>query len=169
MFDAAAPDFSDPIGMLQACHGRIQAQCELLRRMSDYQGRHGVDQELTSAAQRVLRYFDIAAPQHHADEEQQLFPALAGNAELQSLIQRLTAEHAEHDRLWQVLRLDLQRIMGGRPSRQLHEHSEPFIQASLAHVSIENRRILPHARASLDAQTLRKIGEAMAQRRQNAL
>ena len=162
----AAPDFSDPIGLLEACHQRIERQCELLRNLCAYQDTHGVDPELIGATQGVLRYFDIAAPQHHADEEQDLFPALAGVAELQPLIRRLTLEHAQHEALWNTLRRDLQQISGGTACQVLREHSEPFIRAQQAHVAIENECILPRARLELHAQQLAQIGNAMARRRQ---
>jgi hemerythrin-like domain-containing protein len=165
MLDQAAPDFSDPIGLLQACHGRIQKQCQLLRKMCAYQERHGVDDELISDARGVLRYFDIAAPLHHADEERDLFPALAGIAELQPLMQQLTREHKEHDALWHTLRRDLEEIAGGSPCGRLREHSEPFIRAQLAHIAIENESLLPRAREVLDAGSLAQIGDAMARRR----
>ena len=31
----AAPDFSDPLGLLAACHERMLANCALLQRMLD--------------------------------------------------------------------------------------------------------------------------------------
>jgi hemerythrin-like domain-containing protein len=166
MFDQAAPDFSDPIGLLQACHQRIARQCELLLKMCAYQDRLGVDAEMIAAARGVMRYFDIAAPQHHADEEQDLFPALASVVELQPLLRQLTGEHAQHAALWNHVRHDLEQLSGGTPCRGLREHSEPFIQAQQAHIAIENARILPCARELLHARQLAQIGDAMARRRQ---
>ena len=168
MLEQAAPDFSDPIGLLETCHRRIQDKAGVLRKMCAYQERHGVDRELISAAQGLMRYFDIAAPQHHADEEQDLFPALASLAELQPLLRRLASEHAQHDALWHTLRRDLEQIRGGTPCRQLREHSEPFIRTHLTHIAIENERILPCARELLHAQVLMQIGDSMARRRQQA-
>jgi hemerythrin-like domain-containing protein len=134
--------------------------------MCDYQERQGVDAEMIAAAQGLMRYFDIAAPQHHADEEQDLFPALASVAELQPLIRQLTREHADNDALWTILRRDLEQISGGTPCRGLREHSEPFIRAQQAHVATENEKILPCAREILPAPLLAQIGDAMARRRQ---
>jgi len=163
----SAPDFSDPIGLLAACHGRITDNCELLQRMCDHQDGHGADHELIAASKRVLRYFDDAAPLHHADEEQDLFPALAGEADLQSLMARLQTEHAEHDAMWQSLREDLSRIAAGHASASLTTHAVPFVRATLEHVVLENQHILPRAREVLDAETLLDIGNAMAKRRRS--
>lgn len=162
----AAPDFSDPLGLIEACHGRIAAQCELLQKMVVHQNRHGADDELAAAARRVLRYFDMAAPLHHQDEEQDLFPALAGIADLQALIQHLAEEHQQHNALWQALREDLLKILEGRASDQLAAHSEPFIAAYLEHARIENEQILPRARKVLDVATLATLGKNMQRRRQ---
>jgi hemerythrin-like domain-containing protein len=161
----AAPDFSDPIGLLEACHGRIEQNCALLQRMCDHQDTQGADADLAAAAQTVMRYFDIAAPLHHADEEQDLFPALAGEADLQQLIRRLQTEHAEHEMLWQTLRTDLERLVGGHAAETLRAHAQPFIAAYRQHADIENQQILTRARQVLGGTTLARIGEAMAQRR----
>jgi len=161
-----APDFSDPIGLLEACHSRIAENCELLQRMCDHQDAHGADDELITAAHRVMRYFDLAAPLHHADEEQDLFPALAGGADLAPLITRLQAEHDEHEALWQGLRKELMIIVAGRRSTLLRQRVEPFTKAYLEHAEIENRQILPQARQILDSNTLARIGASMARRRQ---
>jgi len=166
MLGNAAPDFSDPVGLIEACHGRIATQCELLRKMIAYQQEHGADAEMADAAKRVLRYFDVAAPLHHADEEQDLFPALQDIPELQPLIQRLQDEHAEHHALWLTLREDLLRIADGDTAEQLESNSEPFIHAYLQHAEIENTQILPRAREVLESETLARIGKAMQQRRQ---
>jgi len=162
-----APDFSDPIGLLEACHGRIAQHCELLQRMCEHQDTHGADPELADAAGKVLRYFDIAAPHHHADEERDLFPALAGETDLAELIAQLQAEHEQHDRLWQTLRQDLHKVTNGQVAPALRQHTNPFVEAYLQHAEIENQHILPRARSVLDTETLAAIGTAMATRRQN--
>lgn len=160
-----APDFSDPIGLLEACHGRIAENCQLLQRMCDHQDRHGADRELIAAAQKVMRYFDLAAPLHHADEEQDLFPALAEEDHLAQLIARLQAEHAELETLWQGLREELAVVVTGRRSTQLRQRVATFVTAYLKHADIENRQILPRARELVDADTLARIGASMENRR----
>jgi hemerythrin-like domain-containing protein len=161
----AAPDFSDPIGLLEACHGRIEQHCSLLRRMCDHLDAHGADADIAAAASSVLRYFDIAAPLHHADEEQDLFPALGREAELHRLLTRLKAEHTQHAALWQALRPELLELVEGQVPGRLRERVEPFISANLGHLAIENEQVLPRARETLKSTELAQIGEAMAQRR----
>jgi hypothetical protein len=56
---------------------------------------HGHDAASRSAACDVLRYFDLAAPHHHLDEERHVLPPLL-------------AEHRRMEALWAVLRVPLQ-------------------------------------------------------------
>jgi hypothetical protein len=75
--DAAAPGFDDPLGMLCACHGRIARQLATLDRLQRHLPEHGCDVDARAAARGILRYFDTAALNHHADEEASVFPRLA--------------------------------------------------------------------------------------------
>ena len=60
--------------MLAACHLRIEQQCSTLRRLVPHLLAHGADSQARQAAASVLRYFQTAAIDHHADEEEDLFP-----------------------------------------------------------------------------------------------
>jgi len=65
-----------PLEMLSACHLRIERQCATLRRLVPHLAAHGATEDARTAAANVMRYFDSSALQHHADEEEDLFPAL---------------------------------------------------------------------------------------------
>ncbi|MCB1958559.1 MAG: hemerythrin domain-containing protein, partial [Rhodocyclaceae bacterium] len=67
--------FDQPFELLSACHDRVQRSLDLLRRLQDHLAIHGADGQAQDAARDVLRYFDIAAPLHHDDEERHIFPA----------------------------------------------------------------------------------------------
>ena len=73
---APTAGFEVPLEMLSACHHRIERQCATLRRLVDHLATHGPDQQARDAAAGVMRYFDTAGRDHHADEEEDLFPAL---------------------------------------------------------------------------------------------
>lgn len=60
--------------MLEACHERVQRTLGLLGRLREHVRKQGVDNDARQAARDVLRYFDIAAPLHHQDEELHVFP-----------------------------------------------------------------------------------------------
>ena len=73
----AAPGFDDPLGMLVACHRRIERELATLARLQRHLPEHGCDDDARAAARAILKYFDGAAPNHHADEEDERVPALA--------------------------------------------------------------------------------------------
>lgn len=161
-----APDFSDPLGMLAACHGRMLGFCDLLERLPAWVADHGIDAEALAGARRVLRYFDGAAPLHHADEEHDLFPMLAGDPAAARLIARLNDEHRQLEGLWQRLAAELRGLSGERGSpATLRAAVTPFCAAYRAHIERENAELLPRARALLTAPALERLGERMAARR----
>ncbi|HKR41499.1 MAG TPA: hemerythrin domain-containing protein [Paraburkholderia sp.] len=72
----SAPSFDETIEMLKACHERIAAQCATFGKLVAHLPLHGPDMQAQQAARNVMRYFDVAGPHHHADEQQDLFPML---------------------------------------------------------------------------------------------
>lgn len=160
-----APDFSDPLGLLAACHDRMAANCALLQRMLEWLPAHGVDDEIRAGATKVLRYFNTAARHHHADEEQDLFPVLVQSVRLAPLIERLQAEHAALEAAWEVLAVQLQALLDGRDAPALAARVNAFVTAYGAHIATENTEVLPAARALLSAAQIAALGRAMAQRR----
>src|SRR5512142_197066 len=93
------PSFDDPLAMLYACHDRIEAHCATLEKLVEYLPLHGCNSAARQAAANILRYFDTAGPNHHADEERDLFPLLRASShgpealELAALLESLMAEH----------------------------------------------------------------------------
>ena len=72
----SAPGFDRPIAVLKHCHDRIRKQLATLEKLLAHLPRHGADEQARQAAAAVMKYFDQAAPLHHADEEQNLLPML---------------------------------------------------------------------------------------------
>lgn len=165
LFGEPAPDFSDPLGLLAACHQRMLNHCELLERMRERLPQQGVDADMREAAGRVHRYFSQAAAQHHADEEQDLFPLLHHVTDLADTLAALTEEHGELDRCWQALAPSLSALEQGRPPGDWEGPLERFVALYRDHVEREDRAVLPAARAHLNAGQLARMGRAMAQRR----
>ena len=174
----ALPGFSSPsastevpLEMLSACHGRVERQCQTLQRLAAHLLSHGCDEQAQQAAQAVLRYFDTAAQDHHADEEQDLFPALleavAGSDAvcLQDLIQTLLAEHRRIAGLWHELRLELAAVARDQATTLAADRVESFVSAYRAHIEREETELLPVASRLLDNAALDRIGRAMRLRR----
>ena len=68
--------FEAPFEMLEACHERVQRMLDLLTRLRNHVAKNGCDVQANDAAVDVMRYFDLAAPLHHQDEELHVFPAV---------------------------------------------------------------------------------------------
>lgn len=156
---APAAGFDVPLAMVEACHERIERTLRLLERLAAHLRTHGVDAAARDAARDVLRYFDIAAPLHHEDEERHLLPALRARGE-GALAQRVLDEHRQLGAAWARLRPDLQAL----------EHLDDaacvdFVVRYRAHLALEDSRLLPGAATWFDAEAQRAIGEEMAVRR----
>jgi hemerythrin-like domain-containing protein len=170
-FSAPAAGFEAPLEMLAACHGRIEQHCATLRRLAAHLEAHGADARARSAAAAVLRYFDTAAPVHHADEEQDLFPALiesmAGSDAvcLKELTARLTAQHRELDAAWEHLRGGLAAVAAGTGNRLPADAVESFVQLNEQHLALEDGELLPMAARLISDSELQRIGRAMRERR----
>ena len=98
--------FEQPFAMLDACHERVRRSLDLLRRLVEHLQTVGHDADARSAAHDVWRYFEIAAPAHHADEERHVLPRLraTGDLWLTDVARRLQADHDALNGVWQQLR-----------------------------------------------------------------
>ncbi len=108
--------FDQPFEMLDACHDRVRRSLDLLRRLRDYLHSHGCDDSARQAARDVLRYFDIAAPLHHEDEELHVFPPLLAqehDAPLVTLVRQLQRDHLHMAERWAAARGALQAMADG--------------------------------------------------------
>ena len=160
-----------PLEMIAACHQRVERQCATLRRLVAHLARHGADEEARTAAAGVIRYFDTAARDHHADEEADLFPALiealAGSDPVcvRALVSGLTDEHRALERRWAVLRAELARVGDGDARALQAPAVDAFVDAYARHIAREDDELLPMAVRLLADAELDRIGRAMRARR----
>src|SRR5512138_3356128 len=165
------PGLEAPLEMLDACHDRIRRQCSTLLRLRTHVAASGVDEAARAAARGVMRYFDTAAKDHHADEEVDLFPALlesmAGSDPvcIRELIDRLTNEHRELDRLWRGVRTWLVAVEAGRQPASAPGEIDAFVGMYEQHAKLEEEELLPMAARLLGTEDLDRIGRAMRLRR----
>lgn len=158
-----APGFDDPLGLLAACHLRIESQCRALLRIEAHVRSRGWDGEAEAAAGRVHRYFTEAGHWHHEDEEEDLVPLLnrKGDATLRATVAELMAAHRDLEEAYQPLARGL---VG--PSGTLEELPvEPFVSLMRDHIAAEDAWILPQARVLLTPPEIAQLGAAMARRR----
>ena len=109
---APAAGFEAPFDMLATCHDRVRRMLALQAKLQQHLLDKGCDDAARQAARDVMRYFDIAAPLHHQDEELHVFPPLlAGtDAALRTLVQRLQQDHRQMEVAWIAARRALQAV-----------------------------------------------------------
>ncbi|AXF23953.1 hemerythrin [Burkholderia pyrrocinia] len=166
----SAPSFDEPIEMLRACHERIAAQCATLKKLAAHLPVHGTDTQAQQAAGNILRYFDVAGPHHHADEEQDLFPMLIEvdrrhGSSVTKRIAFLLDEHQSLEAGWGRLRPVLADIAQGKARLLERVWVDDFADAYRGHIALEESEVLPFAEASLDRRQMAKLSAAMVARR----
>jgi len=162
----AAPGFDDPLGMLRACHRRIERQLATLTRLLRHLPEHHADADARAAAAAIMRYFDTAAINHHADEEQSVFPRLVTAApDVRDLARSLEREHVTLAARWARLRPLLSAIVARGGAYLPVKDVDLFCAAYAAHIAREEGELLPRAAEALAASDLAAIGAEMAARR----
>lgn len=170
-FGGPSASVEAPLEMLAACHMRILRQCDTLERLISHLQTNGVDQQARQAASNIMRYFNTAAIDHHADEEQDLFPAMlesVGGSDavcIKDLIYTLENQHAHLERLWIKIKPNLNEISNGIDSDVCNETIRTFVNSYRTHIKLENEELLPLANRILDISLLNRIGESMRVRR----
>jgi hemerythrin-like domain-containing protein len=165
--EPGAPSFDDPLGMLRACHGRIQRQLDTLQRLAAHLPEHGADRDAQSAARAILRYFDNAAPNHHADEEGSVFPRLlARSPAARDMVATLEQDHhGPFDANWRRLRPLLAAIASGQRDVLPPDLVRDVRAAYDEHIALENDQLIPLCAEVLTPAELAEIGGEMARRR----
>ena len=109
-FTSPAVGLDQPLEILEACHERVKNHCQILQRLSAHLKVAGIDDQAILASKNLLRYFEIAAKNHHEDEENNLFPMLlesmAGSDAIciNEIINILKEEHILLEKIWQSIK-----------------------------------------------------------------
>jgi pyridoxamine 5'-phosphate oxidase len=166
-----APGFDQPIAVLKHCHDRIRKQLATMHKLTEHLARHGADEQAQQAAQAVLKYFDKAAPMHHADEEENLVPMLQSVAQgedaatLAELVPGILQDHDEMDAMWQDLHEELSAIADASAAALTESTVRRFAERYTAHMEREENFIAPMAKRLFSAAQMAQLGEAMQVRR----
>jgi hemerythrin-like domain-containing protein len=164
--------YSHPLTLLKSCHEKILHFSSALVKLSKVLQQEGWNQKNKDSADQIRRYFNIAAPEHHKDEELHLFPAIiALDPSLQdpeikaqlNLINQMVQEHVETDTLWE--KLDSMLESRSNTFDELTEMGIKFAVELARHAEIENIEIFAFAEQHIDEATLEQMGKAIAKRR----
>lgn len=160
---APAVGFDQPFELLQACHDRVHRTLGLLLRLGEHLQVVGPDQQARDAAADVMRYFDVAAPHHHQDEERHVLPRLR-SAGLSEVADRLEADHQEMHLAWLDLRTGLEALhrLGESPDTGTWKS---FVSTYQTHIELEEEVAYPTFGRRLSADELTAMGTEMAARR----
>lgn len=172
LFRSPAASYDDPLEMWQECHERVRRMCALLQRVQTHVATHGADAQARDGATSVLRYFNEAAPRHHADEEENLFPRLlqrvAGRAEITDVVRTIEQLQQEHDVLesdWAQLKQSLEQITQGQAAALEPTLVERYATGYTRHLKLEETVLAPALKSALNDADWSEIGAAMAARR----
>ncbi len=162
-----------PFEMLVACHERVQRSLDLMVRLQKHLIDQGQDADARQAARDVMRYFDMAAPLHHQDEELHVFPPLlAGpDASVHALVKKLLQDHLQMESAWAQARPVLLLVADGPASgwtpltpgqtAALNRFAALYAQ----HIQDEEGVVYPAAQSTLSQAALQTMSADMMQRR----
>ncbi|WP_372661726.1 hemerythrin domain-containing protein [Hydrogenophaga sp.] len=172
-YHAPGAGFEAPFEMLAACHERVERMLTLIVKLQQHLQQKGFDDSAAQAARDVMRYFDLAAPLHHEDEERHVFPALmAGpDASIKALVLRLIQDHRQMGVAWVGAKAVLQVVADASPAswRPLTAWQSAALNGFAGlyrqHLDDEDQLVYPAAQVQLTETALAAMGEDMMQRR----
>jgi hemerythrin-like domain-containing protein len=171
-FQSPAVGYDEPFEMLIVCHERVQRMLDLLDRARMHALTKGCDANLNSAFTDVMRYFDLAAPQHHLDEELHVFPIVLakGNQSQKELVAVLIQDHETMAHLWQSVRIILSEVLQTPRDLPVFSHRDnalidDFRNAYAKHISNEELSIYPASTEYMTQNDFASMSEEMKVRR----
>ena len=170
---APAAGFEEPFEMLATCHERVERMLNLQVKLQQHLMDKGCDAPARQAARDVMRYFDLAAPLHHQDEELHVFPALLNGPDtaLHALVARLIQNHRDMEVAWAQARRVLLAIADSLESSwtplTLEQTAALTAFAALyrQHLDDEDNVAYPAAQDALSPDAVLAMSEDMMQRR----
>jgi hemerythrin-like domain-containing protein len=168
--DSRPATFEQPFEILHACHERVHRMLTLLQRLRDHMSRNGTDEQARDAARDIMRYFDVAAPAHHLDEELHVFPALAalGDPVIADVVARLREDHVQMEVRWARARVILQAVAAGEHvtlDGPRGSALDAFAGLYAGHIEAEESIAYPRAAGELGAHEIEAMGREMMARR----
>jgi len=170
-FRTPGAGFDQPIEMWLACHQRVQRFAALLGRLAEHLAAQGADEDAQVTATSIRRYFNEAAPNHHEDEEVDMFPRLRERLDgerdrtVLEVLDQVEADHLQMAGLWKQLDALLARIARGEAVTLKQPLIDRFATMYRHHIDAEERILLPALKRVLRKADWQAVGRAMAERR----
>lgn len=170
-FTSPAAGLDQPIEILKACHERVINHCEIMQRLSEHLKKTGVDEQAMLASKNLLRYFELAAKNHHEDEEKNLFPMLldsmAGSDAvcIKEIINTLKNEHLLLENIWHKINAPLKLVASGIHVEIDESQIKLLTEIYKKHINLEENELFPMAKRLLNEEQLKHMSHDMTQRR----
>jgi hemerythrin-like domain-containing protein len=169
----AAPGPDDPVGMLMACHRRLEGRLETLLRVVEVYRLRDEERydQAAGAIGLVIRHLHGPTRTHHEDEEVSLFPRMvARDAEAARAIAALEAQHETLEAQWNAVLPTLVGLAeGDEPTDELVARLavgvEALVTAYREHIRLEDEELYPLAKRVLSEAEVAALGQEMAARR----
>ena len=136
-----------PISDFSNCHSGI------LRGLDAFSELPGLVEAASRArviAEQVQAVFEHAVIEHHAQEEEELFPAVLASAmpgdeleKVKQITERLTREHREVEAMWKRLAPQVKRVAKGQEVALDVAEVQRLVSLYAAHASFEEAAFLP--------------------------
>ena len=151
---SASPGIDQPFEMLHACHERLGRMLAQLQKLRSHMRALPADEQARQAARDVMRYFDMAAPQHHRDEADHLFV--------------LQQDHDQMEARWPAARYLLEEVASG--TRSAFNEADDMVFDRFAklyadHIEAEESLAYPRASAAMERERLEVMSQDMMARR----
>jgi hemerythrin-like domain-containing protein len=142
-----------PIEDFSQCHAGIFKKLDLLAELPALLEPAARAREVAGNA---LEFFREAIFEHHLDEERELFPEVLAyaqkgdeHARAKSLVDRLTHEHRDLERVWKGLESGLKAVSKGQASEIRVSDIELLVSNYRRHAQLEENEFLPLAQTIL--------------------
>jgi len=165
--------FEAPFEMLSACHERVERMLTLLIKLRHHLSARGWNDQVAKAANDVIRYFDLAAPHHHLDEEMHVFPVILAlyDATLDALVLRLKQDHLDMEKSWVVVKQLLASVVNADVNTWVSFSDadngalDAFAAAYNEHINQEEWDVYPAAKRACSNDQLDAMSHEMMRRR----
>lgn len=160
-----------PIADFSNCHAGILSRFERLGELPKLLADPASGNAARSFADGMLRFVRDAVFEHHAEEEQALFPAVARSAApgdekalVESLIVRLTREHRALEAQWAKIEPAMKLIARGKPAQLDAAALESLCADYTGHARFEEIAWLPLASKILSPNDQAALGMTLHMR-----
>lgn len=146
-------DLDVPLAGFSQCHVGILSQLQAFEQLPVLQAAAA---QAATVAHHTLDLFKFSVDGHHADEENELFPAVLRSAtpgseaeRVQALVDRLTAEHRAIESSWKKLAPAVKAVAQSLPGDLDPAAVHDLVQRYTAHALFEEQEFLPLAQTIL--------------------